>query len=180
MNKLSRGDSIAREIEAQTRLATSERNPLQKAYDDYHEMERQRDLAIDEVASLTFTNNSLLAELTVLRESFERSENNRVRFQSISATLLGRLLAINDCIAGAVKASVEAGIEPQPASLDDETEEHLQAELAASIEGGFSEADREAVERYAPKEGPKTPTEIKATPEPPEAAGGGLPKIQWH
>lgn len=167
MNKLSRGGIIAREIEAQTRLATSERNPLQKAYDDYHEMERQRDMALDQVDELTRSNVVLMAELKMLRENYQRSENDRVRFQSISATLLGRLLAINDCIGGAVRASIGAGIEPVYVPDPDIHLEQAGKEAQAIIQS-FPATE--------PPMGQVTP---EASPEPPAALGGALPAALW-
>jgi len=171
---------LLREIETQSRMATLERNPLQRAYDSFHEMERERDMAQQEVAELITTNNALVSEINMLREALDRSEVNRIRFQGISSTLLGRLLAINDCIAGAVRASIREKFDPI-VSLNDETEADLQADVANDPLGGFTDADREAVERFAPKPGPKIPTEPKATPVPPMAIGTavGVPAVDW-
>jgi len=172
---------LLREIETQSRMATLERNPLQRAYDSFHEMERERDLAQQEVTELITTNNALVSEVNMLREALDRSEVDRIRFQGISSTLLGRLLAINDCIAGAVKASVREKFEPA-VTLDDETEADLQAEVAAQDPmGGFSDADRKAVELFAPKPGPKTPTETKVIPAPSPVTGTaiGVPAVDW-
>jgi hypothetical protein len=175
MSRIARSDALTREIEYQTRSAVEERNPLQKAYDSYHEMERDRDLALQEVTELITSNSALLAEIGMLREHLHRSEVERIRFQSISNTLLGRLLAINDTIAGAVKASLAAGIEPA------ETEEQLQASVSGDTMEDLSDADREAIQRIVPKSGPKLPTEGRATPVPPLALGGaiGVPAVDW-
>jgi hypothetical protein len=153
---MTRGESIARQIAADTRDALEERNPLQKAYDSYHEMERERDTAQRKVTELIISNNALLSEVNMLREAVVRAEAERIRFQSISSTLMGRLLAINDTIAGAVRASLAAGIEPA------ETEEQLLASVSGDAMDDLSEADREAIQRFAPKSGHKTPDEQKA------------------
>jgi len=175
MSRIARNDAITREIAAKTQFAVEERNPLQKAYDSYHEMERDRDIALGEVTDLITSNNALLAEVGMLREHLNRSEVERIRFQSISNTLLGRLLAINDTIAGAVKASIAAGIEPE------DTEEQLQASVSSDTGEDLSDADREAIQRFAPKLGPKTKIEPKATPVPPLAIGGSIemPAVDW-
>lgn len=167
--------ALMREIEHQTRRATEERNPLQKAYDSYHEMERERDAGLQEISELITGNNALVAEVNMLRENLTRSETERIRFQSIANTLLGRLLAINDTIAGAVKASLAAGVEPA------ETEEQLQASVSSDTREDLSEADREAIQRFAPKPGPKTPTETKVIPAPSPVAGAaiGVPAVDW-
>lgn len=175
MSRIARNDAITREIAAKTQFALEERNPLQKAYDSYHEMERERDMAQQEVTELITSNNALVSEVNMLREALDRSEVDRIRFQGISSTLLGRLLAINDTIAGAVKASLAAGIEPA------ETEEQLQASVSSDTLEDLSEADREAIQRFAPKPGPKTSTEPKVTPVPPLAIGGAIevPTVDW-
>lgn len=173
-----RGEFL-RTIERESRLATMERNPLQKAYDDYYEMERQRDQAMSQTAELVTNNNMLMSEVGMLREHLKRSEEDRIRFQSIASTLLGRLLAINDTIAGAVKASLSFDERP-PLSLDDETEEHLQAETASQDHlGGLSDADRAAIDRYGLKPVDKMPPEPKATPVPPLTVGGAMPAVDW-
>ena len=171
---------LVREIETQTRVAVQERNPLQKAYDDYHEMERQRDQAMIQADELVTHNNALMSEVGMLREQLKRSETDRIRFQSISSTLLGRLLAINDTIAGAVKASLSFDERP-PLSLDDETEEHLQAETASQDHlGGLSDADRAVTDRYGLKPEDKSPPEPRSTPVPPLTVGGAMPAVDWN
>jgi seryl-tRNA synthetase len=162
---MTRGESIARQIAADTRDALQERNPLQKAYDSYHEMERERDAAQQEVTELITSNNALVAEINMLRETLDRSEADRVKFQSISSTLLGRLLAINDCIAGAVKASIDSGIE----------QDHDDLEQAGADA-------QEIIQRVEPPQAPKSPAELKGLPMPPLATGeatGTVPAVDW-
>jgi len=172
--------ALMREIEHQTRRATEERNPLQKAYDSYHEMERERDTALQEVTEMITSNNALVSEVNMLREALDRSEVDRIRFQGISSTLLGRLLAINDTIAGAVKASIRDNFKPV-VTLEDETEADLQASVSGDAADNLSQADREAIQRFAPKPGAKTPTETNVIPAPSPVAGAaiGVPAVDW-
>lgn len=120
-----RTDAIIRNISThRTPAPAMEENPIQRALDNYHEMEHQRDMAVAEAADLRATNSALLAEINMLREAYERADTDRIRLQTIASTLLGRLLAINDTIAGAVKASIKDGIEAvHAAKAEDELEQ---------------------------------------------------------
>lgn len=142
-------------------------NPLQKALDDYHIMERDRDRAQAEATELHITNRSLLAETSMLREALDRADTDRIRLQAISSTLLGRLLAINDCIGGAVKASIKEGIDAvHAAKAEDELDrdgEDVQAIL----------------QRVQPQQPPETPAERTATHEPPQARAATVPRNQF-
>lgn len=86
-------------------------NPLQKALNDYQRMETELDRVRESNRDLSAANMALVAEVSMLREELERADSDRIRLQAVSSTLLGRLLAINDCIAGAVRASIKDGIE---------------------------------------------------------------------
>jgi hypothetical protein len=69
----------------------------------------------------------------MLREAFERADGDRIRLQAISSTLLGRLLAINDTIGGAVRASIKDGIEAtNAAKTEDELAKEKDLDKAAS------------------------------------------------
>jgi hypothetical protein len=144
-------------------------NPLQKALDDYHMMERERDQARHQAMELLTSNNALLAEANMLREALERADADRIRLQAISSTLLGRLLAINDCIGGAVKASIKDGIDAvHAAKADNELERD--AEEAQAI-----------FQRVTPHQPAETTEEQTAPHEPPQAAGGAiLPPVQYR
>ena len=89
----------------------AEPNPLQRAFDDYKRMEGELAATKVKQQELLTQNMSMLAEVNMLREAYERADCDRIRLQQIASTLLGRLLAINDTIAGAVKASIRDGIE---------------------------------------------------------------------
>jgi hypothetical protein len=93
------------------KLQAMEPSPLQRAFDNYTQMEEQLRITIERNRTLQIENANLLSEAGMLRDLLDRADADRIRLQAISSTLLGRLLAINDCIAGAVKASIKDGIE---------------------------------------------------------------------
>jgi chromosome segregation ATPase len=123
---MSFGDKVVAQIRGPVddrRLPAAEVNPLQKAYDDYNEMKRACAQAQHDANEHRIHNQALMAEVSMLRDALERCETDRVRLQSVSSTLLGRLLAINDTIAGAVKESIKHGIEAVEAARPEETAE---------------------------------------------------------
>ena len=93
-----------------------EPSPLEKAFEDYQHMEAELAEVREKNQQLMISNASLLSEVHMLREELERADIDRVRLQSVSSTLLGRLLSINDTIAGAVKDSIRHGIEATEAA----------------------------------------------------------------
>jgi hypothetical protein len=159
MNQPGGRQAFLRTIERDQRQL-AEPNPLQKALDDYHAMERDRDQTQQHAAELIAANSALHAEVNMLREALERADADRIRLQAISSTLLGRLLAINDCIGGAVKASIKDGIEAvHAAKADDELERDAQEAQAI-------------IQRVPPHEAAETPVARIPPPAPPQAAGG--------
>jgi hypothetical protein len=66
---------------------------------------------VKQANDLRVENGSLVAEIHMLRDALERTESDRVRLQAFSSGIMGRLLAINDTIAGAVKFSIKEGVE---------------------------------------------------------------------
>jgi len=137
----------------QTRAALRmEPNPLQRALDNYQELERQWQAAKRKADELNALNAGLLAENGVLREALRTSDHDRVRLQAIASTLMGRLLAINDTIAGAVRAAVRDGIEASEA-IDTENEP---AEPVREIPARPLAQTPEP--RKAPPEAPQRPT----------------------
>ena len=132
---------------------SDDRNPLQRALDNYLVMELQCEAARREASEARTESANLLAEVGMLRERLHGSEIERRKWEATAATLLGRLLAIHDTIAGAVKAAAHDGLEatkPQPAASE-------ATEPAQS-------AGTEAAANEAPEE--------KAAPEPSQGASG--------
>lgn len=121
----------------------TDRNPLEVAYQNYHLMEKELAANRNKVQELLVTNMNLLSEVQMLREALDRADSDRIRLQAISSTLLGRLLAINDCIGGAVKASIKDGIEAAQEAHNDPELEQASQEAA------------EIIQRVQPMEAPK-------------------------
>lgn len=108
---------------ANTTVPNLEPNPLQKALDTYHELERQHREATEDLAQVRAENAQLLSEVNMLRDHTKQIEAERVRWHAIAATLLGRLTAINDVVAGAVRAAIRDGFEAkQPDARQDDLE----------------------------------------------------------
>lgn len=150
-----------------SRLQDQLNNPLQTALDNYHEMERDRDEAVNRADSLTATNSALLAEVTMLREELTRADADRLRLSAISSTLLGRLMAIHDTIAGAVKAAGQAGVEAT--TKVESTEEPVWTPRRPP----------EVVSEPPAPEPPETPVERKVAPAPPQAVLLPMPTVDW-
>jgi len=142
-----------------------EPNPLQRALDNYQELERQWHDTKHKNEELHAHNASLLAEVGMLRELLRGADAERVRWQATAATLLGRLYAINDVVGGAVRAAVRDGLEATPPE-DDVKEADAVAAAGAQCAGA------EAPALAAP--------EPKASPAPPEAVlGATLPPVDF-
>jgi hypothetical protein len=142
-----------------------EPNPLQKALDNYQELERQWHDAKLIADSLQATNASLLAEVGMLRELVRSTDVERARWQATAATLLGRLYAINDVVGGAVRAAVRDGLEATPP--EEEVKEADVVTVATTQCAGASEPAL-------------TTPEPKAAPAPPQAAvGATIPMVDF-
>jgi hypothetical protein len=144
-----------------------EENPLQKAFENYQERERQWHEARIEADSLRATNSALLSEIGMLRESFRTADAERVRWQATASTLLGRLYAINDTISGAVRAAARDGLEARKPEDQPKPPEQAPPEPAA------------AAQSAAPVEAPQVPPETQALPVPPQRSGTPMPKVDF-
>jgi hypothetical protein len=145
-----------------------EPNPLQRALDNYQELERQWHEARREAADLHANNAALLSEVGMLRDLLMAADADRVRWQATAATLLGRLYAINDVVGGAVKAAIRDGLEAK--TPEDRTDDLEKAgdEIAAILQ------------RIEPAEAPKAAPEPEAPPAPPQrAAEPFLPMVDF-
>jgi hypothetical protein len=164
----ARTDSIIRQIAPRTApSAPAQRNPLQRALDDYHDMEGELNRALARAAELTTTNNALLAEANMLREALERADADRIRLQAVSSVLLGRLLSINDVIGGAVRASIKEGIEAEQEARPEEGLERAGAEAQAILQ------------RVQPQERIEPPETRMMPPESPQGLGATVPRNQF-
>jgi hypothetical protein len=141
-----------------------DRNPLQEALDNYHEMENQRDEAINRADSMNATNAALVTEIGVLRDQLARSDAERIRLNAVGSTLLGRLMAIHDTIAGAVKAAAREGVLP-----NDGLEQA----------GAEAQSILQRVQTVQPPETPETPKPPQRAPQEAGAVGGVIPVVDW-
>lgn len=141
-----------------------EPNPLQRALNDYHMMEAELTKAQVELQAAMIQSRGLVAEVEMLREALERSDGDRIRLQAISSTLLGRLLAINDCIAGAVKASIRDGIEAAHEAKPDPELERAASEVQSILQ------------RVVPMEPASPPASVSAVLGPPQVDWVRLPQ----
>jgi hypothetical protein len=129
---MSFGERVVAHIRSDDRrMPVAEVNPLQEALNDYCEMKRERDKAMHDQNEMRVQNGALIAEVNMLRQSLEQSDVDRIRLQSVSSTLLGRLLAINAVIGDAVRDSIRNGIEAVEESRPEE--EALDADAARDI-----------------------------------------------
>lgn len=144
-----------------------DRNPLQSAFDDYQRMEVELRAVTEKNQQLLVQNMNLVSEVSMLREAYERADGDRIRLQAISSTLLGRLLAINDAIGGAVKASIKDGIEAAHAAKADDDLERDGADA------------QEIIQRVQPIRAPENLPRPQPHPAPPQAVGRALPEVEW-
>lgn len=132
-------------MNAQTAVAPQmESNPLQRALDNYLLMELQCEAAKREAADVRTINAKIVAEVEMLRERLIEVEGDRRKWQVSCSAIFGRLMAINDTIAGAVRSAVRDGLEAiQP-------EEAEPAAAAAAQIVGTVEVTKTAPEAQAP------------------------------
>jgi hypothetical protein len=110
----------------------------------------------------------MAAEIQMLREQLRDTEADRRKWQTACSTLMGRLLAINDTIAGAVRQAAKDGLhamEPADEETTDESKEPGEADAVAAA----------ATQCAGAEEG--TPTAARAIPSPArsQAVLGAIP-----
>jgi hypothetical protein len=146
-------------------------NPLQRALNDYHLMEAELASARKRATDAEVRSASLLAEVNMLRESYERADLQRVHLQGVASSLLGRLLSINDVIGGACRAALKEGIEATSAAQAENELERAGAEVQAILQS------------LPKQEAPIGTPAQTPTPRPPQAVGAGLgaviPSVDW-
>jgi len=149
-----------------TQLPEAEQSsPIHRAFwEDYHRMAENLRASEQKSSDLLVQSMNLMSEVHMLRDALERADADRVRLQAISSTLLGRLLAINDTIAGAVKASIKDGIEAVHAAKAEDDLEQAGAEAQEIIQ---------RVEPVPPT--PAAPLTIASV----RAAVGPLAAVDW-
>lgn len=111
------------------------RDPLHEAFDNYTRTKEELARVSQENLGLRIENGSLVAEVKMLREQLDKTDDDCRRLQAVSSSLAGGLKAINAVIADQLRTAIKNGIEAvQP---DDEPEQDLDeagAEVAEIIE----------------------------------------------
>lgn len=144
-----------------------EENPIQKAMDNYADMERDLADCMEKNRDLVVDNGALVAEVNMLREALERADSDRIRLQAVSSTLTGQLLAINAVIGEAMRTAIKNGIE---------------AEDAAGKSTDLDQAGNEAkgiLQRVKPQDGGEEPVAPQTSPAPPQAAIAAIGVVDW-
>lgn len=149
-------------MSTQTPAPQMESNPLQRALDNYLVMEHQCAAARHEAAEVRAANAQLIAEVAMLRDQLHTTEAERRKWEAACATIFGRLLAINDTIAGAVKQAARDGLEAKDEPLK------ADAGLAAPLQ------------QAAEIEATKTATEDQASQAPPQRVPAAVPMNEFR
>jgi chromosome segregation ATPase len=132
---------------------------------NYRDLEQHCTGLQQEIIDLRVENGSLVAEVNMLREALERSENDRVRLQAVSSTLTGQLLSINAAIAEVMRTAIKHGIEAVEQRED-------------NLDQAGAEA-RDVLRRVEPAGASETAPESTPSPRPPQAVGAPLEQVDW-
>lgn len=152
-----------------------EQSPLQRAFENYQEMERQLEAERNKNAELAAMNQSLMIENGMLREAFETADNDRIRLQAIASTLSGELGAIKAVIDHAVRRAISNGIQAA---------QQAEAERAKSAEEKDDAQVRDILHRMPkiqPEAGEEPPAEAAPALETrvPTPRLSGLPMVDF-
>lgn len=140
-------------------------NPLQRALDNYLVMEMQCEAAKREATDVRVQNAKLVAEVEMLRERLVEVEADRRKWHVSCTTMMGRLLAINDTIAGAVRQAAKDGLEAM-----------IQEKEPGEVEG----AAAAAAQCVGTVEFTKTAPEAQATPAPSQRVLATVPQNEFR
>jgi hypothetical protein len=143
-------------------------NPLQRALDNYLVMEMQCEVAKREAMDTRVQNAKLVAEVEMLRERLADVEADRRKWQVSCSTLLGRLLSINETIAGAVRQASKDGLEARDTPEAEKEPREAEGVAAAAAQcAGTDEHDN-------------TPADEKASPTPPQRILAAVPRNEFR
>jgi hypothetical protein len=101
---------IRRDMPEDRRMPEQEPSELERAFRNYKDMEAERDRLRFDMNELRVRENSLLAEVNMLREALERSDNDRIRLQAVASSLAGGLKAINAVIGDQMASAIKNGV----------------------------------------------------------------------
>lgn len=129
------------------RMPQRQPNDLERALNNYREMEADRDRLRESHADLLVSNRSLQAEVNMLRESLERSDNDRIRLQAIASTFVGGIRSLNAVCTDLYSLAIKNGVEAAEAA---------QPEAKAELDAAGAEV-RDIIERTTPAAGGNMP-----------------------
>jgi len=125
-------------------------NPIERALENYTEMEQQLQRYADQNRQLLIENGAMSAEINMLREALETSDRDRLRLQAVASTFGGQARALQSVFGSIVELAIKNGYEA--------------AEQAAPQ---AQAAPQSAVRERAPE----TPA--------PQKASGAPPQVDW-
>ncbi len=130
-------------------LQQLQRNPIQDALDNYRELEARLREVEQRNTELQVREGILVAEVNMLREALDRSEDERVQKTAIAATFVAQAKSLNAILADMIRTANANGIEAI---------ENRHPEETAAADADAARA-REIIERTEP---------AHRTPEPPK------------
>lgn len=118
------------------RLPSMGINPIQAALDNYNQIADELVMVKHERDELITHNRSLVAEVNMLREAYDKADSDRIRLTQVSSTLHGELKGIQAIIDSAVRTAVREGVqaaqrheEQKEIATEEETLQHAAEEV---------------------------------------------------
>ena len=121
------------------------RDELHEAFENYRQLKAENARLMQENLQLRVESGSMVAEVRMLREALDKSDDDCRRLQATSSSLAGGLKAINAVIADQLRTAIKNGIE---ALNPDEKEAELEV-AGAEVRG--------IIERVEPQVDSRTP-----------------------
>lgn len=113
-------DKIIAAIRDDQRMPSREPSELERALNNYRQMESDVARLQAEKTELLVSNRSLQAEVNMLREALERSDTDRIRLQSVASTFMGGIRALNATTLDLVNLAIKNGVEAATAAKPEE------------------------------------------------------------
>ena len=126
---------------------TEPRDELHEAFENYRQLKAENSRLMQENLELRVENGSMVAEVRMLREALDKSDDDCRRLQATSSSLAGGLKAINAVIADQLRTAIKNGIE---AVNPDEKEAELE-EAGAEVRGIIERVEPAATADILPR-----------------------------
>lgn len=104
-------------------LARRQPNDLQRALDNYNDMEADRDRLREAHADLLVANRSLQTEVNLLRETLTQSQKDCRRLQAVASTFGGQARSLSAIFNDIMALAIKHGIEAAQVTAPEETEQ---------------------------------------------------------